>query len=169
MSGYDGAGYEGARYEGGCQCGHVRYRLDDEPFAVHCCHCRTCQRESGSAFALNGLIEADRLTILAGEPVRVETPSDSGKGQFIARCPQCQVALWSHYGGMGEKGSFVRIGTLDNPDAFAPDIHIFTRSKQPWVVIAEQANVREVFYSQTDYDALFGEARAARYRALRGL
>lgn len=155
-------------FEGGCQCGEVRYRLDDEPFAVHCCHCRSCQRETGSAFALNGVIEADRLTILAGEPKRVRTPSDSGKGQSIARCPTCQVALWSHYGGMGEKGTFVRIGTLDDPGAFAPDVHIFARSKQPWVHTGPTP-AYEVFYSKADYDSLFGPERAGRYRTLRGI
>lgn len=155
-------------FEGGCQCGHIRYRLEDEPFAVHCCHCRSCQRETGSAFALNGLIEAERLTILAGEPVRVETPSDSGKGQSIARCPACQVAMWSHYGGMGERASFVRIGTLDEADRFAPDLHIFARSKQPWVETGN-APTYDVFYGRQDYDALFGPERAARYRALRGI
>lgn len=155
-------------HEGGCQCGAVRYRLNDVPFAVHCCHCRSCQRETGSAFALNGLIEADRVIVLTGEPVRVETPSESGKGQSIARCPDCQVALWSHYGGMGEKATFVRIGTLDDPDAFAPDIHIFTRSRQPWVQTGD-APARDVFYGRKDYDTLFGPERAARYLALRGL
>lgn len=154
--------------EGGCQCGAIRYRLEDAPFAVHCCHCRTCQRETGSAFALNGLIEADRLTVLAGEPVRVETPSQSGKGQSIARCPTCQVALWSHYAGMGERATFVRIGTLDDPGAFPPDIHIFKRSKQAWVQTGT-APTYDVFYGQKDYDMLFGPDRAARYRALRGL
>lgn len=155
--------------EGGCACGEVRYRLDDVPFAVHCCHCRSCQRETGSAFALNGLVEADRIAVIAGEPERVETPSESGKGQSIFRCPNCRAALWSHYGGMGEKAAFVRIGTLDDPDAFPPDLHIFTRSKQPWVTLSGDVSAFEVYYSQKQYDDLFGPERAARYRALRGV
>lgn len=121
--------------EGGCDCRQVRYRMQTRPLFVHCCHCRWCQRETGSAFVLNAMIEADRVTLLAGEPVLIDTPSESGQGQKIARCPQCWVALWSHYAGAGPKMRFVRVGTLDNPDLLPPDIHIFTASRQPWVVL----------------------------------
>jgi hypothetical protein len=153
--------------EGRCACGEVRYRLHGAPFAVHCCHCRSCQRETGSAFVLNGLIETPRVEVLAGELETVDTPSESGKGQQIVRCPSCHVALWSHYGGMGSKAAFVRIGTLENPDACPPQVHIFTRSKQPWVVLPEGAHAFEIFYSRDDLDALFGGGGAARWRALR--
>ena len=124
-----------APLEGGCDCRQVRYRLTSPPLFVHCCHCRWCQRESGAAFALNAMIEADRVVHTAGEPVLVDTPSNSGKGQLIARCPRCMVALWSNYAGAGALVRFVRVGTLDDPDRLPPDIHIFTASKQPWVVL----------------------------------
>ncbi|MGN6829149.1 GFA family protein [Paucibacter sp. M5-1] len=120
---------------GGCDCRSVRYQLESAPLFVHCCHCRWCQRESGSAFALNAMIETERLSLLAGTPELVDTPSASGKGQLIARCPQCRIALWSHYAGAGRSVSFVRVGTLDEPDHLPPDIHIFTASKQPWVLL----------------------------------
>lgn len=154
--------------EGGCTCGAVRYRLNARPFAVHCCHCRSCQRETGSAFVLNGLVETGELEIIAGEPVMIDTPSDSGKGQKIVRCPACEVALWSHYGGMGERAAFVRIGTLDDPDAYPPQVHIFTKSKQPWVVLPDDAQAFEIFYSRDGLERLFGEDGAARWRTLRG-
>ena len=153
--------------EGRCGCGQVRYRLSGRPFAVHCCHCRSCQRETGSAFVINTLIESERVEVLSGSPERVNTPSDSGKGQLIVRCPNCRVALWSHYGGMGEKAAFVRVGTLEDPDACPPQVHIFTRSKQPWVVLPAGAPAFEVFYSRDDLDALFGTDGAARWRTLR--
>lgn len=121
--------------DGGCDCRHVRYRLQTNPLFVHCCHCRWCQRESGSSFALNAMIEADRVTLLAGEVDVVDTPSESGLGQKIARCPRCRIAVWSNYAGAGPVVRFVRVGTLDNPDQLPPDIHIFTASKQPWVVL----------------------------------
>jgi hypothetical protein len=121
--------------EGGCDCRAVRYRMEVAPLFVHCCHCRWCQRETGSAFALNAMIESERITNLGTEPELVDTPSASGRGQLIARCPRCKVAVWSHYGGGGRLLSFVRVGTLDQPDHLPPDIHIFTASKQPWVVI----------------------------------
>ncbi len=122
-------------FDGGCTCRAVRYRMTSPPMFVHCCHCRWCQRETGSSFALNAMIEADRVELLAGEPETVMTPSNSGKGQKIARCPHCCVALWSNYGGGGDLIRFVRVGTLDEPGAIGPDIHIFTMSKQPWVVL----------------------------------
>lgn len=134
--------------EGGCDCRHVRYRMETHPLFVHCCHCRWCQRESGASFALNAMIEADRLTLLAGEPDIVDTPSESGKGQRIARCPRCRIALWSHYAGAGPVVSFVRVGTLDDPDRLPPDIHIFTASKQPWVVIPPGAPSVPEYYDR---------------------
>jgi hypothetical protein len=122
-------------YEGGCTCRQVRYRMTSKPLIVHCCHCRWCQRETGTAFALNAMIESDRLQLLEGEVAVVDTPSNSGKGQRISRCPKCWVAVWSNYGGAGDAVRFVRVGTLDEPGALPPDIHIFTASKQPWLAL----------------------------------
>ncbi len=110
-------------FDGGCTCRHVRYRMTSEPLIVNCCHCRWCQRETGTAFALNAVIEADRVQLLQGEVQVIDTPSNSGKGQKISRCPRCQVALWSSYGG-AEFIRFLRVGTLDGPDALQPDAHI---------------------------------------------
>src|SRR3981189_1004267 len=118
--------------EGSCTCGNGRYRMADKPLIVHCCHCRWCQRESGASFALNAMIEADRVQLLQGEVEVVDTPSNSGKGQKIARCPKCRIAVWSNYAGGGDALRFVRVGTLDEPDRLPPDVHIFTASKQPW-------------------------------------
>ena len=153
--------------DGRCAFGEVRFRLSGRPFAVHCCHCRSCQREAGSAFVINGLIETRQVEVLSGARETVDTPSDSGRGQKIVRCPTCHVALWSHYGGMGEKAAFVRVGTLEDPDACPPQVHIFTRSKQPWVVLPEGAAAFEVFYGRDDLVRLFGDDGAARWRALR--
>jgi hypothetical protein len=138
----------GLPIEGGCDCRFVRYRLESKPLFVHCCHCRWCQRETGSAFALNAMIESDRVTLLGGAPELVDTPSNSGKGQKIARCPRCRIALWSHYAGAGPAIRFVRVGTLDDPDRLPPDIHIFTASKQPWVVIPPGARAVAEYYDR---------------------
>jgi hypothetical protein len=122
-------------HDGGCTCRAVRYRLTSAPLFVNCCHCRWCQRETGTAFALNAMIETDRVQLLSGVVEVVNTPTESGKGQKICRCPTCRVALWSHYAGAGDAVSFVRVGTLDEPDRLPPGVHIFTASKQPWVVL----------------------------------
>lgn len=137
--------------EGGCTCRQVRYRVTDRPMFVHCCHCRWCQRETGASFALNAMIEADRVELLSGAPELVDTPSASGKGQKIWRCPSCRVAVWSNYAGAGDKVRFVRVGTLDQPDLMPPDIHIFTDSKQPWVVLPAGVPAMPEFYQRSKY------------------
>jgi hypothetical protein len=149
---------------GGCDCGTIRYRLEDRPLIVHCCHCRWCQRESGSAFALNAMIESDRVSELAGKPDIVDTPSASGLGQRVARCPQCRVAVWSHYAGAGPVTRFVRVGTLDDPDVLPPDIHIFTSSRQPWFALPGDAVAVTEYYDRKEY---WREDSLRRYEALR--
>lgn len=136
--------------DGGCTCRAVGYRMLSAPLIVHCCHCRWCQRETGSAFVLNALIETDRMQSLHGTPDLIDTPSNSGKGQKIARCPNCRVALWSTYAGAGEKLRFVRVGTLDEPDRFPPDIHIYTESQQRWVVLPAGARAVAQYYSSRE-------------------
>ena len=137
-------------HDGGCACGYVRYRMSSQPLIVHCCHCSWCQRQNGSAFAVNALVEADRVQIVQGEVVDVTVPSPSGKNQRISRCPKCQVAVWSYYlvmfGGIGELIRFIRVGTLDEPDRIPPDAHIYTSSKQPWVTLPADALAVEEFY-----------------------
>jgi len=118
---------------------------------VHCCHCRWCQRETGASFALNAMIEADRVILLKGPPEIVDTPSNSGKGQKIARCPDCRIAVWSNYAGGGEAVRFIRVGTLDEPDLLPPDIHIFTASKQPWVVLPPGTPAVERYYDRNEF------------------
>ncbi|MCU0989718.1 MAG: GFA family protein [Xanthomonadales bacterium] len=137
--------------EGRCTCGCLRYRVRGKPMFVHCCHCRWCQRETGSAFAVNALFESDRVERLQGEIDTVVTPSNSGKGQKIVRCPRCRVAVWSHYAGAGEAVCFVRVGTLEEPGRLAPDIHIFTSSKLPWVVLPEGVPAVPEYYSARDH------------------
>jgi len=140
-----------ASFEGGCTCRAVRYRMTSAPLFVHCCHCRWCQRETGASFALNAMIEADRVVLLQSAPEIVDTPSASGKGQKISRCPKCRIAVWSNYSGAGDAVRFVRVGTLDEPDRVPPDIHIFTASKQPWVVLPPGAHAVEEYYERKAY------------------
>jgi hypothetical protein len=151
--------------QGGCACGAVRYRMTSRPMFVNCCHCRWCQRETGASFALNAIIEADRVELMSGSPEAVNTPSESGKGQKITRCPSCRVALWSNYAGAGDAIRFIRVGTLDDPDLLPPDAHIFTASKQPWVVLGPDVRSFEVFY---DRDTVWPEESLARRRAVTG-
>ncbi|HUA06523.1 MAG TPA: GFA family protein [Solirubrobacteraceae bacterium] len=148
--------------EGGCSCGTVRYRLSSEPLVVHCCHCLNCQRQTGSAFVINLLIETERVEILAGAPRPVDVPRDDGSVQRIFRCPRCQVAVFSEYSRPGVW--FVRGGTLDDPTGVTPDVHIFTRSKVDWVVLPEGAPAFDVYY---DPSQLWREDSLLRLEAIR--
>ncbi|HLY05136.1 MAG TPA: GFA family protein [Rhizomicrobium sp.] len=150
--------------EGGCACGNVRYRLTSKPMFVHCCHCRDCQRQTGSAFVINALIETGRIDILSGAPQAVPVPTDSGRPHDVYRCPKCATALWSDYGRRPAL-RFVRVGTLDEASALAPDVHIFTRSKLPWVGLPAAVPAFDVYY---DMKTLWPAESLARRRAILG-
>jgi len=150
--------------EGGCACGRVRYRLTSAPMFVHCCHCRDCQRQTGSAFALNALIETDRIERLSGEAQPVAMPTDSGRPHDIHRCPVCQTALWSDYGRRPAL-RFVRAGTLDDPARLKPDVHIYIRSKLPWVELPRDVPAFEEYY---DLKSVWPAASLERRRAILG-
>lgn len=144
---------EATFYDGGCACGQLRFRMASKPMFIHCCHCTWCQRQTGTAFALNALIEEDRVTVLHGDIEIIQTPSPSGKGQRITRCPQCRVAVWSNYGAVGDMSDmihFIRVGTLDNPNHLPPDVHIYTVSKQPWVVLPPNIPSVSKFYNDSE-------------------
>jgi hypothetical protein len=151
-------------FEGGCACAEVRYRLNSQPMFNHCCHCLDCQRQTGSAFVLNALIETDRIEILKGAPTPTTVPTDSGRPHDIWRCPTCLTALWSDYGRRPAL-RFVRMGTLDDPSALSPDVHIFTRSKQPWVGLPADVPAFEIYY---DMEKLWPAESLARRRAAVG-
>src|SRR3954467_5151848 len=151
-------------FEGRCTCGFVRYRMTSRPLFVNCCHCTWCQRETGSAFVINAIIESDRLDVIQGETEAVQTPSESGRGQIIHRCPACHVALWSHYGGRTAT-AFVRAGTLDKAAQIRPDAFIFARSRLPWVVLPREIPAFEIYY---DMETLWPAESLARRAAALG-
>ncbi|MGH8442298.1 MAG: GFA family protein [Nevskiaceae bacterium] len=148
-------------FDGGCDCRAVRYRMNGRPMIVHGCHCSWCQRETGSAFAINAVIETARL-VVEGEVEVVDTPSASGQGQKVARCPKCKVALWSNYASAGPSMRFVRVGTLDDPGQFPPDIHIFTSTKQPWLPLPAGVPAFREFYNPKE---LWPAPALARWKA----
>jgi hypothetical protein len=147
--------------EGGCACGATRYRLESDPLFIHCCHCLNCQRQTGSAFVINLMIEASHVEMVAGAPQPVEVPRDDGSTQRIFRCPTCQVAVFSEYG--RPEVRYVRAGTLDRPSEVTPDVHIFTKSKVSWITIPESTPAFEVYY---DMKALWPAASLERLSAI---
>ena len=148
--------------EGGCACGAVRYRLKSAPMFVYCCHCRDCQRQTGSGFVINALIETDRITSLGGDPEPVGVPTDSGRPHDIHRCRACRTAVWSDYGARPAL-RFVRVGTLDDPSALPPNVHIVTRSKLSWIALPEGVPAFGVYY---DLEALWPAPSLERRRAI---
>jgi hypothetical protein len=150
------------KLEGGCACGAVRYALESAPMFVHCCHCRDCQRQTGSAFVLNALIETASVTVSGAEPARSEMPTSSGRPHGVYRCARCGTAVWSEYGGIAAL-RFVRVGTLDRPDALPPDVHIYTRSRLPWVVLPAGVPAFDAYY---DAKTLWPAESLERRRAL---
>jgi hypothetical protein len=153
-----------AALSGSCSCGAVRYALSSAPMFVHCCHCRDCQRQTGSAFVLNALIEAGRMEV-AGETAAFPQPTDSGRPHIIHRCAPCGTALWSTYGGR-EAIRFVRVGTLADPSACPPSVHIYTRSKLPWVEIPDGIPAFTAYY---DAKTLWPPESLARRHAALGI
>jgi hypothetical protein len=151
--------------QGACSCGHTRYKITREPLFVHCCHCTYCQRETGSAFGLNALVEASEVVLEQGKLERIELPSSSGKGQSVFRCHQCQGALWSHYGAGGEKLSFVRVGTLDDAATITPSIHIYTSTKQPWLTLSDDVPSVPGYYRAKEHWPAASLERAKAMRA----
>ncbi len=150
--------------EGGCACGRLRYRMRGAPMFVHCCHCKDCQRQTGTAFVLNALIETDRIDLLSGDPAPYAMPTDSGRPHTVFRCPDCGTATWSEYGGL-KTLRFVRVGTLDEPRALPPDVHIYVRSKLPWITLPADVPAFEGYY---DSKALWPAASLQRRRAVLG-
>lgn len=140
-----------AELRGKCSCGNVEYQLLRHPMFVHCCHCSWCQRETGSAFAINALIETPFVRVTKGSTSSSKILSNSGTGQTVVHCPSCRSVLWSHYGAAGDKVAFVRVGTLDTPDHCKPDIHIFTSTKQDWVVLSDDAPIVEEYYRRREH------------------
>ena len=137
---------------GQCACGEITYRIMSPPMIVHCCHCSWCQRETGSAFALNALIERERVEATDALMEVTQRPSASGEGQTVHSCPRCKTVLWSHYAyaGIGAKVAFVRTGSLDDPGLMSPDVHIFTSTKQSWLQLPPGNLAFDEYYRASD-------------------
>jgi hypothetical protein len=150
--------------DGGCACGRLRFRMNAAPMFVHCCHCKDCQRQTGSAFVLNALIETNQIDLLSGEPVPLPMPTDSGRSHRVFRCPDCGTAVWSEYGGL-KTLRFVRVGTLDEPSALPPDVHIYVRSKLPWIALPDGVPAFDAYY---DSKKLWPTASLERRKAALG-
>jgi hypothetical protein len=135
------------KLDGGCSCGLVRYTLNATPLIVHACHCRDCQRITGSAFIVNIWIEREFVELKSGELKSQRLATGSGKPQEVFFCGRCGAHVWSKYQAAPGDTVMVRVGTLDDPTSVKPDVHIFTRSKMPWLTLPDDVPSFEAFYS----------------------
>lgn len=154
---------EDSTHRGGCGCGSLRYDVRGEPIFVNNCHCRQCQRQTGSTSVVNAFFEAERLTVTSGETIRNSFAAGSGGDHQVIRCAACGTAIWSFYPRLGELGLGLRVGTLDDPDVFRPDAAIFTREAMSWVTMPEGIPHFEKTY---DPAQLLPAGRFTRLRAL---
>ncbi|HJU77079.1 MAG TPA: GFA family protein [Sphingomicrobium sp.] len=151
--------------EGGCGCGAVRYRLADEPFIVHNCHCRLCQRQTGTGSAVNAFIENDRVELISGELSETSFTTGSGATQIVVRCAKCATPLWSHYAQLGRNVAAVRVGTLDDPSAAPPDVAIYVADKPSWAPLPDGARAFDEFYNPAE---IYSAESLARLKAIIG-
>ena len=128
--------------EGGCQCGAVRYRIEGEPRGLCACHCRECQRQSGSAFGMSLLVPADCFRLLSGELASFTRNTDSGRALECSFCPGCGTRI-HHRGDFDPACVSVKAGSLDDTSWLPTPTHIWTRSKQPWTPIPTAATCYE--------------------------
>lgn len=150
-------------FAGHCACGAIHFELTANPLFVHCCHCTSCQRETGSAFAINALIESSEVRLTKGEIEWRRIPSASGAGQVLATCGHCRTVLWSHYSAAKDRVAFIRVGALEEGHGIEPDIHIYTRSKVPWVEIPRSITSVPEFYRRSEH---WSEESILRYKSM---
>ena len=117
---------------GGCQCGEIRYRIRSEPITLYVCHCRDCQRQSGSAFGMSLVVPESSFELLSGSLKTFTVRADSGRTKTCAFCPTCGVRL---YNAVRPGRISVKAGTLDDVSKLRPEGHGWTSRKQPWVTL----------------------------------
>ena len=146
---------------GGCACGAIRYRVTETPLIVHACHCLNCQKLTGSAFVITLWIERELVAVSGAEPKFYRLTAGSGQTHDVYYCPDCGTRLWSRFEAVPGDTILLRAGTLDDPAAVTPDVHIYTRSKLPWVRLPEGARAFEAMYKLAE---VWPDETRARYR-----
>ncbi len=119
---------------GGCQCGRIRYEITKEPVGLAVCHCRECQRQSGSAFGMSLALPDGAFRLISGTLKTFEVKCDSGRMKTCAFCSECGTRIYHQT----VKGMSVKAGTLDDTSLLKPEAHYWTMRKQPWVLIASE-------------------------------
>lgn len=145
-----------APYTGGCQCGRIRYEIRGEPLTLYCCHCTECQRQSSSAFGMSMPVRSEDVFILRGEPKEWRRRSDSGKEVLCRFCPDCGTRLF-HNPTRNTKVTNIKPGSLDDTKWLRPIGNLWTRSAQPWVVLAGELSYEQ---QPQDFTDLFTRWRA---------
>ena len=138
-----------SKRSGGCTCGDIRYTILDEPIFTHACHCTLCQRYTASAFVVHSPIETKNLIVNSGSLTETPGPSGSGKGHIIKRCSNCGDQIYSHFGG-NEMMAVLKTTTLDDPNRFPPQAHIFVKSKLKWLELGGTIPKFDEYYDREE-------------------
>ncbi len=120
----------GQKLSGGCACGAVRYETDAEPVVMLNCHCRDCQKASGSAYAAIMVVSKSAVQV-TGEPRYHKVVGSGGKAVERGFCPTCGSQVLAKLERMPDVLG-LQAGSLDDPSRYAPAMDIFTDSAQPW-------------------------------------
>ena len=129
--------------KGSCNCGSVEYEVL-EPFSRQvACHCTQCQKQTQSAFSLNGVLSRDGFRLVKGRLKKWTKTADSGNRLDCYFCPECGNRIY-HQNPANPDSVALKLGTLDNTDVIDPRVHIWTSRKQNWYQIPEGVRVFEV-------------------------
>jgi hypothetical protein len=127
---------DGPQWTGRCNCGAVRYTLASSPLTVAACHCTQCRRQSGAAYSVNLIVRASAMEVVGDLASWEDSDTESGAPLSREHCGKCGSPIRS-VPSASPKLIAVKSGTLDDPSAFAPAMHIWVQSKLPWVTIPD--------------------------------
>jgi len=125
---------------GQCQCGNIRYRINDEPLTLYACHCRACQAQSASAFGLSMLVAVDDFELTAGKLKFWSTTADEGSAKHCAFCPECGTRIY-HASDDPTDSISVKAGSLNNILQLAPVAHIWTKRAHRWLDLEKTGTI----------------------------
>ena len=121
--------------EGGCQCGRVRYRFEGEPISLAVCHCKECQRQTGSAFGMSLTVREKDFQLLKGELKTFDRAADSGRTVTCAFCPECGTRIY-HQPHYRKDAINIKPGTFDDTSFLQPKLEVWTKRKHAWITFS---------------------------------
>ena len=117
---------------GSCLCGALKYTCSSEPLFTAACHCKSCQKSTGSAFSVVVGVQRADVTIEGDTRTTYESLGDSGRPTYRHFCAQCGSTIMAEMAARPDL-AFIAAGTLDHPEALVPQLHVYWRDHQIWL------------------------------------